>query len=449
MSSPANEPMAGPGAGPGFAALPQRIGKYPVLRELGAGATSRVYLAEDPFADRQVAIKVIRRDAFGDAEQRRRIQSLFLNEAALAGKLAHPHIAAIHDAIDEADASYLVMEFVDGTTLSRHCSFDALLPMERVVEIAFKAGLALAYAAQQGVIHCDIKPGNLLLAGGNELKITDFGAAQYASAQHTYLSGVGSPAYMSPEQVADRQLNHQTDIYSLGVVLYQLLTGKLPFQGTTRESLMYQIMNIEPQPPSRHRPAIPAGLDRVVLRAIAKSREERYSDWREFARDLARLFDHLSLPEQSYTDAERFSALRLLPMLQDFGDVEIWETLRIGLWHRMPAGTIVVEEGETGDGFFVLAAGEALVSRAQVPLETLQRGHCFGEILYFEGGSVQRATTISASTPLIVLEIKARALASASAACQMQFNKAFLRILVKRIERLQQRVAEGPGAVQP
>ena len=162
-----------------------------------------------------------------------------------------------------------------------------------MVELVFKAGLALAYAQQQGVIHCDIKPGNLLLAGETDLKISDFGAAHYTAAEHTYLMGIGSPAYMSPEQVQDKRLNHQTDIYSLGVVLYQLLTGKLPFHASTRESLLYQIINIDPPPPSLHRPGFLPGLDRVVLRALAKSREERYAEWREFARDLEQLFEHL------------------------------------------------------------------------------------------------------------------------------------------------------------
>jgi serine/threonine protein kinase len=419
------------------------IGKYPVIRALGRGATSRVYLAEDPFSGLNVAIKVIQRDPMADAELRRRTHSAFLNEAALTGKLHHPHIVAIHDAVNDADQSYIVMEYVAGGTLEQHCSFDALLPIDQVVELVFKAGLALAYAQQQGVIHCDIKPGNLLLAGDTELKISDFGAAQYAAAEHTYLSGIGSPAYMSPEQVQGKQLNHQTDIYSLGVVLYQLLTGKVPFQGSTRESLLYQIINIEALPPSLQRPGIPAALDRIVLRALAKSREVRYAQWRDFAHDLVQSFEHLSLPEQDLSDAEGFSALRMLPLFGNFGDIEIWETLRIGQWHRIPAGATVLREGDPGDGFFILAAGEVLVSRAGYALETLMPGHCFGEILYFEGSSTRRTTTIAAATAAILMEIKARALARASPACQMQFNQAFLRILVNRIDRFQQRLAAG------
>lgn len=421
--------------------LPDRIGKYPVTRELGRGATSRVYLAEDPFSGQTVAIKVIRRVSAADGVLGRRIQSLFLNEAALTGKLRHPHIVEIFDAVDEADQSYLVMEYVAGGTLQQHCSFDTLLPIDRVVEIVFKAGLALAYAQQQGVIHCDVKPGNLLLSPKMELKISDFGAAHYSAAEHTYLMGIGSPAYMSPEQVEDKRLNHQTDIYSLGIVLYQLLTGKLPFYSTTRESLIYQILNIDPVPPSLHRPGLPPGLDRVVLRAIAKSREERYREWHDFARDLEQLFEHLSAPDQDPTDAERFSALRLLPFFSAFGDVEIWETLRIGRWQRLPAGTVVVQEGEASDGFFILAAGEVAVTRAGYALETLMRGACFGEILYFEEVGAPRSTTITATSAIIVLELKARALARTSAECQVQYNQSFLRILVRRIERFQKQLA--------
>lgn len=421
--------------------LPAKIGKYPVTGALGQGATSRVYRAEDPFSGKSVAIKVIVRDATADEEQRRQIQSAFLNEAALAGKLNHPHIAAIYDAVNDGDLSYLVMEYVEGGTLAQHCAFDALLGVERVVEFVFMAGLALAYAQQQGVIHCDIKPGNLLLAGDSKIKVSDFGSAYYTAASHTYLTGIGSPAYMSPEQVNDRRLNHQTDIYSLGVVLYQLLTGRLPFQGSSRESLVYQIVNIDPAPPSSHRPEISTELDRIVLRALAKDRDQRYAEWNDFSQDLVRLFDHLSIPDQDPSDAERFIVLRQLPLFNSFGDIEIWESLRIGQWHRLPVGEVVLGEGDVADGFFILTEGELLVSREGYALDRLKPGQFFGDILYFEQNATRRSTSISATTPVELLEIKAGALARASAACQTQYNQTFLRILVKRIERIQERLA--------
>jgi serine/threonine protein kinase len=415
--------------------LPEKIGKYPILRALGHGATSRVYLAEDPFNAQQVAIKLVQRDPLAGDELRRQVQAAFLNEAALAGRLQHPHIAAIHDAVNEGDQSYIVMEYVGGGTLERHCSFDALLPVDRVVELVFMACLALDYAARQGVIHCDIKPANLLLTPEAKLKISDFGTAQYVEATHTYLTGVGSPLYMSPEQVQDKRLNHQTDIYSLGVVMYQLLTGKAPFHGSSRESLMYQIVTLDPPPPSQLRPELPAELDRVVMRALAKNREERYADGREFAADLERLFKNLSLPGEDRSEAERFSVLRQMPLFRGFGDVEIWEALRIGHWRRLEAGTAVIREGEPCEGFYVIAAGEAVVSRAGKPLDKLGIGHFFGDVLYFEASRAPRGTTVTATSPVELLEIQGAALRGASAACQVQFNQALLRMLVRRVER--------------
>ena len=415
--------------------VPAKIGKYPVIRLIGLGATSRVYLAEDRFSGKQVAIKLVQRDPAASDEVRRQIQSAFLNEAALAGKLQHPHIVEIHDAVNDGDLSYIVMEYVGGGTLERHCSFDALLPVDRVVDLAFMASLALSYAQRQGVIHCDIKPANLLLTSEAQLKISDFGAAQYADASHTYRTGVGSPLYMSPEQVADKRLNHQTDIYSLGAVMYQLLTGKPPFHGSSHESLLYQIASIDPPPPTLHRPDLPPDIERIVQRALAKGREERYAEWRDFAADLESLFEHLTLPDQDLSEAERFSVLRQLPLFQAFGDVEIWETLRIGLWHGLRAGTTVTREGETCVGFYIIAAGEVLVSRDGQALDKLGAGQFFGDVLYFEGSGNARNTTVTAATPVVLLEIKAESLRRASAACQVQYNQALLRMLAKRLER--------------
>ena len=288
-------------------AIPRSIGKYPVIRSLGQGATSCVYLAFDMFRSRQVAIKVMQVSLVAGDVERQQAQSAFLTEAALAGKLQHPHIVAIHDAVSEGNENYIVMEYADGGTLEKYCRYDNLLSIDRLVELMFMASLALNHAHQQGVIHCDIKQANLLLCKNDELKISDFGAAQYVAAAHTLLSGVGSPLYMSPEQIEDRRLNHQTDIYSLGAVMYQLLTGRPPFLGSSRESLLYQILQINPALPSLVRPDLPPELDRIVMRTLAKNREERYAEWREFAAELESLFGNLKLPDQDLSEAGRFS----------------------------------------------------------------------------------------------------------------------------------------------
>src|SRR5437588_4464213 len=191
--------------------LKQQLGKYPILREIGSGATSRVYLACDPFAEREVAIKVFLFDSHADPHGERMLHKAFVAEASLAGKLNHPHIVDIFDAVVEPDRSYLVMEYVPGTTLEAYAQPDQLLPVSKVVEIVFKCIRALEYACRHGIIHRDVKPANILLSDAGETKLTDFGASFQQKLVHTtQITGVGSPAYMSPEQIRMETLTHQT-----------------------------------------------------------------------------------------------------------------------------------------------------------------------------------------------------------------------------------------------
>lgn len=413
--------------------VPAKIGKYPVIRELGRGATSRVYLGHDPFANRDVAIKLVSAEAGVSTDLRRRFRKVFLNEASLVGKLIHPHIMAIYDADVADDFSYIVMEYVDGPTLEHYCGVASLMPVDRVVEVAFKCSLALDFAHRRGVIHRDIKPANILIGSQGDIKVSDFGVALQAEAEHTHLQGVGSPAYMSPEQVQDKALSHQTDIYSLGVVMYQMLAGKLPFVAANKASLLYQILNIDPPPPSTHRTDIPPELDRVVMRALAKDTRDRYQNWGEFSRDLTQTYRHLELPPDSISDTEKFNTIKALPFFRAFRDVEVWETVRIASFRRIQGEKTVIREGDVGESFFVIASGEARVSKVGNPLETLRAGDCFGEILYFEDTRARRVTTITSATPMTVIEIKAQALQNATDACQKQFNQAFMRILIDRL----------------
>ncbi len=414
-------------------AISSKIGKYPVIREIGRGATSRVYLGRDPFANRDVAIKLVSYEAGAETDLRRRFRKVFMNEASLVGKLIHPHIMAIYDADVEDDYSYIVMEYVDGPTLEQYCDVTRLLPVERVVEIAFKCSLALEFAHRRGVIHRDIKPANILISALGDIKISDFGVALQAEAEHTHLQGVGSPSYMSPEQVQDKELSHQTDIYSLGVVMYQLLTGKLPFIAANKASLLYQIVNIDPMPPSTHRTDISPDLDRVVVRALDKDVRNRYQTWGDFSRDLTQTYRHLKLPPESISDTEKFNAIKALPFFRDFRDVEIWETVRIASFRRIQPGKTVIREGDVGESFYIIASGDARVAKSGNQIDTLHAGDCFGEILYFEDTRARRITTISSTSPVALIEIKAAALQKATDSCQKQFNQAFLRILIDRL----------------
>jgi eukaryotic-like serine/threonine-protein kinase len=411
------------------------IGKYPVVREIGFGATSRVYLARDPFAEREVAIKMFVFDYQRDPQVKRMMQRAFLAEAALAGQLTHPHIVGIYDAVIEPEHSYVVMEYVPGTTLEAHSEPGTLLPLGKVLEIIFKCIRALDYAFQHGVIHRDIKPGNVLLSGAGETKVGDFGASfqRRHGQQTTQINGVGSPAYMSPEQIRMEDVSQQTDIYSLGVVMYRLLTGRLPYQASTQAALTYAILNTPPPPPGLLRPELPPVLAEIVLRAMRKDPAERYRSWTEFGKELSQAFMALRLEGGSVSDSERFNRLRDLHFFQDFGDVALWEVVRVASWKTLAADTIVIREGEHGDRFYLLLEGEAGVSLQGKTLGTLKPGGCFGDILYFAEREEPRTTTITALGQVTVIEISAEALRAATDACQVGFNKAFMRVLIQRL----------------
>ena len=312
-----------------------KIGKYDLVREIGRGATATVYLGNDPFTQREVAIKVAFPEILKNPERGKLYTHLFLNEASLVGKLSHPHIVQIYDAVVAESLCYIVMEYVHGSTLEDFTTPDKLLPIERVVEIVFKCTRALDFAYRIGITHRDIKPANILFAGSDpnsgDIKISDFGAAIIDSPDRTQVSGIGSPAYMSPQQVREQALDHQTDIYSLGVVMYQLLTGQLPFQASTNYNIIYQIINSEPIRPSLIRKKIPEVLDAIVARAMSKDIRDRYQTWEEFAHDLAQAFRNkqLKAPKRDFAESEkirylaRTAVFRRLLRRRDLGGIAL------------------------------------------------------------------------------------------------------------------------------
>ena len=434
-------------------ALPERIGKYEIRKRLGEGATSEVYLGHDPFAGRDVAVKVIFPAVLKDKERGRMYRHLLVTEASLAGKLTHPHIVQIFDAVVTDDESYIVMEYVAGGTLERFCSPSTLMPVDRLVEIIFKCTRALDYAQRLGITHRDIKPANILMVrpgdihekSGGDIKISDFGAALMTGTDQTQtqVSGVGSPAYMSPQQVRDQALNHQTDIYSLGVVMYQLLTGRLPFQASSNYAMVYQICNADPPSPSTFRTDVPASLDAVVARAMQKDLASRYQTWEEFSHDLAQSFRNKQLAsrQQDFPDSEKFETLRVLPFFDQFSDVEIWEVVRFSRWDVMAPDTIIMKDNEPGDFFAFLLEGELRVAKLGTPLGQLEPGDCFGEMAIIRRGGHVRGADVVAQTTAKVVSISGDALRHASDACRMHFFQGFLDVIARRLDTANARLA--------
>jgi serine/threonine protein kinase len=434
-------------------ALPERIGKYEIRQKLGEGATSAVYLGHDPFAKRDVAVKAIFPEVLKDKERGRMYRHLLVTEASLAGKLSHPHIVQIFDAVLDNEQSYIVMEYVPGGTLEPFCTPSTLLPVDRLVEIIFKCTRALDYAQRLGITHRDIKPANILLAregeihekSGGDIKISDFGAAMMSGTEQTQtqVSGVGSPAYMSPQQVQEMPLDHQTDIYSLGVVMYQLLAGRLPFQATTNYAMVYQICNSEPPPPSTFRTEVPASLDAIVARAMQKDLATRYQTWEEFSHDLAQSFRNkqLAARQQEFPDSEKFETLRALAFFDEFSDVEIWEVVRFSRWDVLAPETVVMKDNEPGKFFAFLLAGELSVAKRGVVLGQLAPGDCFGEMAVIRRGDHVRGADVVARTTTKVVTIAADALRHASEACRMRFYQGFLDVMAGRLDSANSRLA--------
>ncbi len=418
-----------------------KIGKYEIIDKLGDGATSAVYLANDDFNKRKVAVKLVSQAALKDETRGQLMHQLFMNEASLAGKLNHPHIVEIYDAVADADNTYIVMEYVSGGTLQRFTRTDNLLAIGDVIEVVYKCAKALEFASQLGVIHRDIKPANILVKDNTDIKVTDFGSAAMLSTERTVVDGIGTPAYMSPEQHLNKPLNLQTDIYALGVVMFQLLTGRLPFVADNIAGLANQILNGDPPLPSELRAEIPTEIDVVVRRAMARDQTVRYMTWEQFAADLAAIASGVPLPKHGVLDTEKFNTLRTLSFFKSFGDVELWEVLRFSEWVDVEPNTMFIKEGEPGDFFGIIVSGEARVMRKRRVLSVLKAGECVGEMAYLGGADTTRSADVMAVTPLRMVRIGVRKLEVASEICRLHFDRTYLRILVQRLAAANSKLA--------
>jgi serine/threonine protein kinase len=414
---------------------PAKLGKFVVTRELGRGATGTVYLCHDSFLGKDVAIKLYNLDGDAGGKETRTRRKLFFNEAYLVGKMNHPNILPIYDAGEEEGHCYVVMEYVRGAQpLTLFCREDNLLPVRRVVEVIFKCAKALDYAHRKGLVHRDIKPGNILMTADGDVRIVDFGVAHMAGNEGGQLKGlVGSPSYMAPEQMRQQPSTVQTDLYSLGVVMYELLTGKRPFYGDNLSRLVHQIIYATPPPVHRLRPDVPAVLEEIVHKALDKDAARRYQTGLELATDLTRAVRTLDKLSEEMAEQERFNILRRLPFFEDFTYPEVYEVLRASRWQSYGPGENVVVEGELDDCYIVVVLGEAQVRRGDQIIGVLREGDCFGEAPYLEEG--RNLAGIQAVTPMSALRVNSTLIDQVSLQCQLRFHKTFLKTLIARLTR--------------
>jgi serine/threonine protein kinase len=416
-------------------AIPKKLGKYEIQKQIGRGSMGIVYQGYDPFVDKLVAVKVAIADALKDKESGQRYRKMFFNEAHTAGMLKHPNIMGILDAGVDEEECYIVMELVEGgDTLKTYCKADNLLPVKQVIEIIFKCAKALDYAHRQGVIHRDIKPTNILVTHDKDIKIGDFSIAHVITSDttHTMPSGfVGSPRYMSPEQVQEDSISNQTDLFSLGIVMYELLTGKHPFIADSFSRLIHKIINEQQPPISTYRPDLPEILERIIHHALQKSPAKRYKMGLNMAADLSLAFDYLEQPEEDIGEQEMFNAVQNIGFFTEFPESEIWEIIRACIWQTCMVGDQIINEGDIDDAFFIIVSGVAEVSKEGHVLGQLHAGDCFGEMSYL--GKSKRSATIRAKEPMQLMKINATLIDQVSVDCQLRFSKVFLKTLVHRL----------------
>jgi eukaryotic-like serine/threonine-protein kinase len=429
---------------------PRQIGKYRVLAKLGEGATSEVFLCRDDFAGRDVAVKLVRAAVLGDAMDSRYIERFFATEAGLVGRLQHPNIVQLHDAVADPLQPYLVMEYVAGNTLRPYCSPDQLLPLELIVELGFKCAMALGYMARQGVVHRDVKPANLLVEVTNGaitgIKISDFGSALNLGSDLTHINRVGSLAYASPEQLEGEALDSRSDMYSLGAVLYHLIAGRTPLDAQTPAAMMQQIYHRRPEPLGPLRAGVDTALDAVIQRALAKRPDERYPDWDGFAQALADLVSNQQVPRgetQSVLDSERFTLLRQLEFFTEFGDVDLWDVVHRARWERLPVGESLYRRGDAGNSFHIIAQGEVEIFRNGERVARLGPGTSVGEMAYLAPSPALRkhSADVIVSQPTASVSFTPQSLARLNPTTRHAFDQAFIRVLVRRLHAAHESMA--------
>lgn len=414
--------------------VPKKIGKYLIINEVGRGTTGSVYLSHDPYFRRDVAIKVYTTTTDDDPSRAKIARKMFFNEAHMVGMLQHPNILPILDAGEEEGKYYVVMEHVQrARTLEAYCRPDNLLHVEDVVKIIYKCAKALHYAHKRGVIHRDIKPSNIMLTNDNDVRIIDFGIAILRDSDISKIEGIaGSPSYMSPEQVQGNDLTPASDLYSLGAVMYELLTGFRPFRASSLSKLLNQIVYSTPPPIHTLRLGAPEELEEVVSIALQKDPAKRYTSGADFGARLTRAYHQLKGQWDGIDRQEHFDVLRRLSFFHDFSQTEIRELLRASEWREYSATDEIVREGSSDDRFYVIITGGVAVESNGKGLGALREGDCFGETGYIAGA--RSTASFRAMEAVTVLSVTSTMLEQVSTECQLRFNKVFLRTMIRRLQ---------------
>ncbi len=272
-----------------------KLGRYEILEQIGRGAMGIVYKGKDPILNRLTAIKTIRFSDEFDEDNVDVVKTHFYREAEVVAKLSHPNIVTIFDVGEDLDLSFLAMEYLQGENLEKYTSKENLFPVKKCLKVIAQVCDALEYAHTHNIIHRDIKPENIMLLGDGSVKVTDFGIARITTSTKTRTGIIkGTPYYMSPEQTKGLKLSGRSDIFSLGVVFYQLLTGRLPFDGENMAAIMYQITSVDPTPPTEYKKGLNKPILTVLNKALVKDHDKRYEHARDMGKHIRMILERMS-----------------------------------------------------------------------------------------------------------------------------------------------------------
>jgi serine/threonine protein kinase len=410
----------------------EMIGRYEVVERLGQGSMGVVYKGRDAYIQRDVGIKISRPASNIVGKKVDEYRKRFFLEAQSAGRLAHPNIVSIYDAGMYKDFCYFTMEYIDGPTLEKFCNKDNLLTINKSAEIIISTCKALDYAHQMGVVHRDIKPSNIMLNRSGEVKITDFGIARVMTEQTISKGILGSPSYMSPEQIKEEPVTNVSDIFSLGCVIYELFSGRQAFPGENYFSIMYKITNVDPVPIREIRPGVPEILEKITGKALAKDPYRRYQTCMDLAYDLRVILRGLKNETGKKDKPEDIvDYVRDVKFFSNFTREQVADILQASNVIRVAENTVMVNEGDIDDSFYIILSGRAVVRKNNSYIATIDRGECFGEMAYLSGDP--RTATVIADTDCILLKISAMLLDKSPPDIQLLFLKRFALTLLRRL----------------
>jgi eukaryotic-like serine/threonine-protein kinase len=422
------------------------IGRYEIVDTLGRGNMGDVFLARDPMIDRLLAIKTRRFDLVYEDKDLEFVIDKFFEEARIAGKLIHPGIVTVFDVGRDGDQCFIAMELLEGDTLASFNREANLLPLPKVAELIQLVSTTLDFAHSHDVIHRDIKPANLMFTKDRRIKIADFGIATVA---RTYRTGdlqiIGTPSYMSPEQTKGLELTPQTDFFSLGVVFFELLVGRRPFQGSTLYELMDNIRYAPAPSILTFNPDLPPGLDDVIQRTLEKEPDRRYASGKELAADVDQAMKGRRIPLQDIKVTRKADLLKSITFFRSFSREEIEEVIRLGTFIRYNASQVIVREGDVDTTFFIILSGTVRVFQDNRKIEDLHRGACFGEMGAFTRSA--RTAHVIARELCIVLKLDLKVLERESPDLRLKFYQVFIETLVNRLEKTTKRYGAQQRAI--